>query len=165
MTDIIASIDAQRKQRGFLGVAYLLERYSKNVILDPFSTLISENIEMGQGNLMYPNVIIEAKNGGSIWMGNNNILFPGTLFLADQGEIRIGNNNEFGDGGLRLKANMHGASITIGDFGRYTMALRSWANACWVQAPRSWDKSPCRIVIWVQGRVTRRVIPTYEEDC
>jgi carbonic anhydrase/acetyltransferase-like protein (isoleucine patch superfamily) len=120
VTDIIAIIDAQRKQRGFLSIAFLLEHYSKNVILDPFSTLISENVEMGQDNSIYPNVIIEAKNGGSIWLGNGNILFPGTLFLADQGEIRIGNNNEFGDGGLRLKANMVGATITIGDFGRYT---------------------------------------------
>ena len=120
MTDIIAIINAQRKQRGFLAVAYLLERYSKNIILDPFSTLISENIDMGEGNIIYPNVIIEAKNGGRMGLGSGNVLFPGTLFLADEGEIRIGNNNEFGDGGLRLKANIAGASITIGDFGRYT---------------------------------------------
>jgi NDP-sugar pyrophosphorylase family protein len=120
VVELIAKIDAQRNLRGFLAVAVMLERYASNVILDPFSTLISDGVEMGDGNVIYPNVIIEARHNGVMKLGDGNMLFSGTAFLADQGEIRIGDGNEFGDGGLRLKANMTGASIVIGDGGRYT---------------------------------------------
>jgi NDP-sugar pyrophosphorylase family protein len=120
LSKTIALIDEQRRKQGFLSIAQMLERYSKNIILDPFSTLISEGVEMGEGNVIYPNIIIESRNGGNIVLGDKNILYPGTLFLADHGGIRIGSENEFGDGGLRLKSNMEGTSIVIGDSGRYT---------------------------------------------
>lgn len=120
LSKTISLIDEQRHRRGFLSIARILERYSKNIILDPFSTLINEGVEMGEGNVIYPNVIIEARNGGSLVLGDRNILYPGTLFLADQGTIRIGHDNEFGDGGLRLKANSPNTLIVIGDSGRYT---------------------------------------------
>lgn len=117
--EILSRIDEQRTARGFLPIARLLERYANNIILDPFSTLISEGIEMGEGNIIYPNVVIETKNGGIVTLGDRNILFPGTLFLADQGAIRIGDDNEFGDGGVRLKAIAPDTSLLIGDGGRY----------------------------------------------
>jgi hypothetical protein len=120
LSKTMSFIDEQRRKRGFLSIAHILERYSQNIILDPFSTLMSERVEMGEGNVIYPNVIIEAKNGGTVVLGARNILYPGTLFLADQAGIRIGSDNEFGDGGLRLKANARDALIVIGDSGRYT---------------------------------------------
>jgi hypothetical protein len=112
-------IDEQRIARGFLPIARLLECYANTIILDPFSTLISEGVDMGEGNVIYPNVVIELRNGGIVTLGDRNTLFPGTLFLADQGSIRIGDDNEFGDGGLRLKAILPDTSILIGSYGRY----------------------------------------------
>lgn len=119
LTRTLALIDEQRHKQGFLSISQLLEQYAKNTILDPFSTLISEGVEMGEGNVIYPNVVIEVRHGGRIALGDQNILFPSTLFLADQGSIVIGSDNEFGEGGLRLKALTPYTSLMIGDSGRY----------------------------------------------
>jgi acetyltransferase-like isoleucine patch superfamily enzyme len=105
---LLAKIDAQRTSRGFMSVTELLEKLSseKNVVLDPFSVLVSRDVKIGNGNILYPNVIIETQNEGTISVGNNNVFFPGALLLANHGRIIIGDGNEFGDGGVSIKANM-----------------------------------------------------------
>jgi hypothetical protein len=117
--ELIQKIDAHRRQRGFLSVATMLEVYDGSIFLDPLSILISEGVEIGQGNIIYPNVIIECRNQGAIFIGSSNLFYPGTLLLADQGKIIIGSDNEFGDGGLRIKANMPDSFISVGNEGRY----------------------------------------------
>jgi hypothetical protein len=118
---LLAKIDAQRTSRGFMSVIQLLETLSseENIVLDPFSILVSRDVRIGSGNIFYPNVIIEVHNAGTIAVGNNNIFFPGALLLADRGKIVIGDGNEFGDGGVSIKANMIESLIAIGNNGRY----------------------------------------------
>lgn len=118
---LLAKIDIQRTLHGFMTVAELLETLTaqNNTVLDPFSTLVSKDVEIGSGNILYPNVIIEARNRGTISIGSQNVFFPGTMLLADQGKIVIEDGNTFGDGGVRIKANMPDALIEIGSNGRY----------------------------------------------
>ncbi|MCA0454824.1 MAG: hypothetical protein LCI00_12700 [Chloroflexi bacterium] len=118
---LLAQIDMQRTSRGFMSVTELLETLGSeaNIILDPFSTLVSKDVKIGSGNIFYPNVIIEIQNEGTISIGSNNVFFPGALLLADRGKITIGDGNEFGDGGVSIKANMPDALIEIGNKGRY----------------------------------------------
>jgi len=92
---------------------------SGNIILDCFSTLISSSVKIGQNNKFYPGVIIENNDGGNVTIGNGNIFYPNSLLIAEQGVIKIGNNNQFGDGGISIKANTKTSKIIIGDYGRY----------------------------------------------
>lgn len=116
----LSSIDAQRKEAGFLSLAELLQLQARgNIVLDPFSTLISASVDIGQHNRFYPGVVIEVKLGGNILVGNSNVFYPNSIFCAEQAEIVIGNSNCFGDGGVSVKANTKGSQIHIGDNGRY----------------------------------------------
>ena len=119
LADIIGKIDFQRRQRGFLTISQLLDLNGENVVLDPFSTLISESVVLGADNLFYPNVTIEARQGGTISIGSHNIFYSAASLLADGGTILVGSFNELGDGGLRIKANEPQATIMLGDGGRY----------------------------------------------
>lgn len=118
---IYAQIDAQRTARGFMSVANTLALFNatQNTVLDPFSVLLSKDVAIGSGNIFYPNVIIETRSGGTITIGSDNIFYPGALLIADQGAISIGDGNEFGDGGVSIKANMPDSFIEIGSRGRY----------------------------------------------
>jgi acetyltransferase-like isoleucine patch superfamily enzyme len=119
LTDIIEKIDLQRRRMGFLTISQLLALDDENVVLDPFSTLISESVAIGAGNVFYPNVTIEARQGGTISIGSHNLFHSATSLLADRGVIVVGSFNELGDGGLRIKANEAQSVITLGDHGRY----------------------------------------------
>jgi len=118
--DVITRINQQRASQGFRGISELLALMDQgNTILDPFSLLISVSVILGENNLFYPNVIIQAKDGGKLQMGDGNVFYPNTLVLAEKGSVKIGNENQFGDGGCSVKANMADAEITISDNGRY----------------------------------------------
>lgn len=120
LAEIIERIDQQRRRLGFLTIAQLLDLDCGNVVFDPFSTLISEGVSLGTGNIFYPNVTLEARQGGTIAIGSDNTFNSATLLLADRGSIVIGSHNELGDGGLRIRANEPQAAITMGDDGRYS---------------------------------------------
>jgi hypothetical protein len=118
--EMLESVNNARNQRGFLSVEDLIKLNEEgNIILDPFSTLVGNEVKIGTGNIFYPNTILEAANGGIIQVGNTNIFYPNTLLVADQGQIKIGNGNQFGDGGCSIKANRQGAEIIVEDNGRY----------------------------------------------
>ena len=123
LAELISTIDAQRSGRGFMSVAQLLEALTGggNVVLDPFSTLISQGVDIGRGNTFYPNVIIEATNGGAIMVGTGNVFYPGTMLQADGGTIKIGDRNQLGGGGLNIFANTPEAGVEIGSDGRYML--------------------------------------------
>lgn len=109
-----------RQVKNFLDPAAAISDIgAKNTILDPYSVLIGVGIKVGEGNIFYPNVVIEAQGGGVIAIGDNNIFYPGTYLFSSAGSVTIGNSNEFGANGCTIKANMPDASITIGDGGRY----------------------------------------------
>lgn len=116
----VDKIDSQRRSLGFMTVNELIDlNVNGNVVIDPFSTLISETVNIGAENVFYPNTIIEKRAGGHIKIGNKNIIYPQTLILAGPGKVIIGNNNQFGDGGVSIKANYLNSEITIGNNGRY----------------------------------------------
>lgn len=115
----IAKTDASRKALGFLTLRETLELGEANHILDPFSTLISRGVAMGRGNILYPGVILKASAGSRIVIGDANILYSGTLLEAAGGDVTVGSGNQFGEGGFTAKANRPGASILVGNHGRY----------------------------------------------
>jgi len=103
-----AELDAQRAARGFLTVAGVLAlRASDNVILDPFSTLISGSVRVGRNNLFYPQVVLEAHPGGT---------------------LSIGDGNTFGEGGVTCKTVAAGETLVIEDGGRYQHGAYLWTN-------------------------------------
>jgi carbonic anhydrase/acetyltransferase-like protein (isoleucine patch superfamily) len=119
--DLLQRLDAQRTARGFLTVARLLDALTALdiVVLDPFSTLVSENVVLGRGNVLYPNVVIETQRDGEIALGGGNVLYPGTLLLADSGTITVGDDNQFGPGGLHILALDAASGVAVGSGGRY----------------------------------------------
>jgi hypothetical protein len=118
--DVLSKINAQRISRGFKTIAEVLTLADAgNTLLDPFSILVSKTAKIGRGNTLYPNVIIEATNGGDISVGDGNVFYPGTLLLADAGKILIGDENQLGDGGVCIKAVTTEALIEICNRGRY----------------------------------------------
>lgn len=118
--ELLSMIDQQRNTNGFLSVSELLslgER--KNIVFDPFSVLISSGVKIGHKNIFYPNTIIEIRDNGAISISDSNVFYPNSLVLAERGIIEIGNNNQFGDGGISVKANYSTSKIIINNFGRY----------------------------------------------
>ncbi len=123
-------INTSRTSRGFLTIEQTLAlAEAGNIVLDPFSVLISAAVILGENNLFYPNVVIEAQNAGKLTIGNGNIFYPNTLILADSGEVQIGNNGVFGDGGCSIKANLPTATISIADNGRYCSGAQILGNS------------------------------------
>ncbi|MDD2225065.1 MAG: hypothetical protein PHP97_02800 [Candidatus Shapirobacteria bacterium] len=115
-SSIFEKLDNQRKELGFFTIGELLELSDrKNIILDPMSTLISKDANIGSENIFYPNTIIEKQGGGTIEIGSKNIFYPQTFIVASLGKIKIGNGNQFGDGGLSIKANYPNTDISIGN--------------------------------------------------
>ena len=112
-------LDAMRAKAGFLATDQLLERFGDNLLLDPFSTLISEGVSIGYGNVLHPGIRICARSGAQVVLGSGNTLFSGTVIEAVDGNITVGDHNEIGDGGFSARANRSRAEITIGSNGRY----------------------------------------------
>ncbi|RNM25494.1 hypothetical protein [Dickeya undicola] len=112
--------DRVRIQNGFLTISKLVELCDKgNIIYDLFSVLISENTKIGTGNIFYSNVIVSVSNGHTLKIGDKNVFYSNTVIEASAGDIFVGSENQFGEGGVTIKANRAGASIEIGSYGRY----------------------------------------------
>lgn len=129
--EYLQSLDRVRKEHGFLGLQEMMDLLAQsNSILDPHSTLISAGVSLGHNNVFYPGVIIECKNFGQVRVGNSNIFHLGTFLLADQGMIQIGDFNEFGDGGVSLKANRRASQIEISDRVRLVRGMQALGRCC-----------------------------------
>jgi hypothetical protein len=131
-SDLTTLLNQQRTQRGFYSLAELLElRTRANVIFDPFSILISRSLELGSGNIFYPNVVVEAQADGRISIGDENTFLPNTLVRATSGHISIGSRNIFGEGGASLATSDPKAMLSIGNDGRYCYGAQiSGTNDC-----------------------------------
>jgi bifunctional N-acetylglucosamine-1-phosphate-uridyltransferase/glucosamine-1-phosphate-acetyltransferase GlmU-like protein len=115
-----AQLDRQRAEAGFLSLAATLDLIARgNTIFDPASTLIGAAVTLGTGNVLYPGVVIETRDGGTVSLGDRNVCATGTRIIAVGGAITIGSDNEFGDGGATLRVEGAGETLTIGDGGRY----------------------------------------------
>ncbi|WP_112249049.1 hypothetical protein [Kribbella monticola] len=110
-------IDEQRTARGLRTVAELLElAEAGTIILDPYSVLLGTRVRLGEGNVLYPGVVIECDPDSSCELGSDNALLPGTFIAASGGgSIVIGDNNRIGEGGARIMAGTAGAQVRIGD--------------------------------------------------
>lgn len=120
MNQFLPAIDAIRVQAGFLTLEETLRLGEQgNVILDPFSVLISRGISLGGGNTFYPQTTLETRQSATIHCGSGNTFYSGTLLLATTGQICIGNDNLFGPGGLSMKLTDGNGDLQIGSRGRY----------------------------------------------
>ncbi|MBR0836817.1 hypothetical protein JQ612_26800 [Bradyrhizobium manausense] len=117
---VSAYIDEVRRQKGLLTPAELIDLSGRgNLFYDPYSVLISARAVIGRDNVFFPGVYLFCTDGGALEVQNGNTFHANTLIEASNGRIRIGSHNQFGEGGFTAKANRPGASISIGDEGRY----------------------------------------------
>jgi hypothetical protein len=125
---ILERINQQRSEKGFLTLYEVMGLGNNNIVFDPFSTLISNKAAIGSSNVFYPSVIIEVREGGVVEIGNNNIFHSQTNCLAGPGTLIIGNDNQFGDGGISVKSNGTNTVISIGNMGRYINGVQILGN-------------------------------------
>lgn len=118
--NLLDAIDGMRRNAGFLTLAETLAlSESGNAVLDPFSTLISRHAEIGENNVIHPNVRLDCREGAALRVGSGNVLHSNTVMEATSGTVTVGDGNQFGEGVVAIKANAAGARIDIGDGGRY----------------------------------------------
>ena len=73
------------------------------IILDPYSVLLGTRVRLGDGNVLYPGVVIECDPDSECSLGSGNTFLPGTFIAASGGgSITIGDNNRIGEGGAQL---------------------------------------------------------------
>ena len=102
--NFLKDVDEQRNELGFLTVMETIALSERgNVVLDPFSVLISKNTYIGENNTFYPNVVIRSDRDGAIKIDDQNVFFPATYMEASEGIVEIGSLNQFGEGGLTVK--------------------------------------------------------------
>lgn len=109
--------DEHRTALGFLPLAETDALADQGVrILDAYSTLVSRGVQIGPQTVVYPGVVIQRDAASLLTLGRGNVLYPGALLMAERGgRLLVGDDCEFGPGGVQVKANMPGAEIVLGD--------------------------------------------------
>ncbi|MBF9197768.1 hypothetical protein [Microvirga terrestris] len=111
--------DESRQRLGFLSAAEAAALTHRGVLIpDPTSVLVSPGVRLGTGAVLWPGVILDARDGGAIVIGAGTQLFPGSRLVASGGSIKVGAHAEIGEeGGFTLKAEA-GDVIEVGDGAR-----------------------------------------------
>jgi hypothetical protein len=111
--------DQARRALGFLGLDATAALAGCGIVIpDPCSVLISESVGLSAGVVLWPNTIVQVRDGGRVVVGPGTNLFSGTRIVAADGEVTIGAEAEIGEeGGFTIKADS-GAAIEIGDGAR-----------------------------------------------
>jgi hypothetical protein len=119
MRDVPTPGDESRQQLGFLSAAETAALTHRGVsVPDPTSVLVSSGVQLGTGAVLWPGVILETRDGGTIVIGDGTRLFPGSRLVASGGSITVGAQVEIGEeGGFTIKAGT-GEVIEIGDGAR-----------------------------------------------
>ena len=119
MTEAQPPSDDVRRRLGFLTLAETTALIDRGVLMpDPGSALVSPGVQLGQGAVLWPGVILQIQEGGTVTIGEGTQLFPGTRLVASSGSIEVGAQAEIGEeGGFTLKAGMADI-IEIGDGAR-----------------------------------------------
>lgn len=116
----VNKMDAVRRDHGYLSIEETVAlNEAGNIVFDAFSTLISQSVVLGRGNLFYPGVTVDCRDQACIRIGGDNIFHGGTRIFAELGAIEIGDGNQFGDGGFIAKTLQETARLVIGNGGRY----------------------------------------------
>jgi hypothetical protein len=111
--------DEARHRLGFLSRAETAALARRGILLPvPDSVLVSREVRIEEGAILWPGAILQALDGGGIVIGGGTQLFPGTRIVASGGTVRIGARAEIGEeGGFTVKADP-GETIAIGDEAR-----------------------------------------------
>lgn len=111
--DLAQASDAARRRLGYRTVAETARLAEAGIlVLDPFSTLVSREVTIEPGAILYPNVILRAENGGRIAIAAGAELWPGVVVRASRGRITVGPGAEIGyEGGFTITAGDAGAAI------------------------------------------------------
>ncbi len=111
--------DPARERLGFLTLEETIALAHRDILLpDPGSVLISADVQLEAGSVLWPNVILQSSGGARVAVGRGAQLFPGTRIVASGGMVRIGAEAEIGDeGGFTVKAGREDM-IEIGDGAR-----------------------------------------------
>ncbi|WP_245440457.1 hypothetical protein [Neorhizobium sp. T25_13] len=119
MIDIERFNDVRRK-RGFMTVEDTSALSSAGVVvLDPFSTLVSQDVMLGPGVTLWPGVILHTGDCGAIAIRSDAQLYPGSRLVAAKGRITVGARAEIGEeGGFTIKAEQPDAVIEVGEGAR-----------------------------------------------
>ena len=117
---MIPDLDDIRRQHGFLSMADTAALIGRGVVMfDPYSTLISEDVDLGAGVVIWPGVTLERLDAGTLAVGTGTVLHSGTRIVARGGTVVIGRRAEIGEeGGFTLKADRPDVVIEIGDEAR-----------------------------------------------
>ena len=117
---MIPDLDDIRRQRGFLSVADTAALIGRGVVIfDPYSTLISEDVDLESGVVIWPGVTLQRLDAGTLAGGAGTVLHSGTRIVARGGTVVIGRGVEIGEeGGFTVKADRPGVVIEIGDEAR-----------------------------------------------
>lgn len=112
-------MDEARKRLGFLSRDETIALARHGVELpDPGSVLVSGDVRLAEDVVLWPNVILQISEGGSIAIGPGANLFPGTRIVAAGGSVTVGAGTEIGEeSGFTVKAGA-GETIEIGDGAR-----------------------------------------------
>jgi carbonic anhydrase/acetyltransferase-like protein (isoleucine patch superfamily) len=117
---LISDLDDIRRQHGFLSMADTAALIGRGVVMfDPYSTLISEDVDLGAGVVIWPGVTLQRLDAGTLAVGTGTVLHSGTRIVARGGTVVIGRRAEIGEeGGFTLKADRPDVVIEIGDEAR-----------------------------------------------
>ena len=112
MTLAASRTDAARKSLGFITLEETAALADRGVIVpDPGSTLVSAEVSLGSGVVLWPNTVLQCSAGGVIGIGAGTFIYPGTRIVAQGGRVTIGPGAEIGEeGGFTIHAD--GGSIT-----------------------------------------------------
>jgi carbonic anhydrase/acetyltransferase-like protein (isoleucine patch superfamily) len=116
MTQAQVLNDAARERLCFLSLAETIAFAHRGVLIpDAGSVLISADVLLEDGVVLWPNVILQSSDSGRITVGRDTSLFSGTRIVAAGGPVTIGMGAEIGEeGGFTIEADM-GEIIAIGD--------------------------------------------------
>ncbi len=121
MAAIDTGVDDTRGALNFRSIQEMIElRQSGVTVVDPYSTLVSPSVDIGEQTIIWPGVTIQcAGDSGTVSIASKTIVHSGTrIVVSDGGTIKIGASVEIGEeGGFTLKAGA-GATIAIGDGAR-----------------------------------------------
>ncbi len=117
---IIEQLDRTRLAMGYRSIAQTMALADQgNVILNPFSTLISHHAKIGNDNIFHPNTCLSAHASSLLSVGNGNLFQGAVSITAQNGLIQIGDENIFGAGNIVIETHQTDAPVTIGANGRF----------------------------------------------